>query len=450
MRLLRTHGSQKEDWLPVLCESRGQIYAILSHCWLPNPNHEVLFRDIETIDDRDEQADASNTEDLDDIDLIRNPAYIGRPPFRKPGYHKLRGAAQTAHRHGYRFLWVDTCCIDKSSSAELTEAINSMWQYYSQAAHCYAYLEDVVAEKLDQTPARARAYMPDPARAQVLTQSHPFAVFMKDGWWNLQPFPPADRERLISIEAQFRTSRWFKRGWTLQELLAPSLVKFYDRSWTPLCDKDVQWPLIADITGISKDVLLEPANLANSCIAQKMSWASKRSTTRPEDAAYCLLGLFDVAMPMLYGEGKKAFLRLQHEIIKQSDDRTIFAWRDMDNITSSGILASHPSMFSLSGNVRRLAYKVSSGTGSDQPYHMTNKGLSICLPLVKCHSKALLTDHFAAVVACDGQNARKLVSILLLNTGKGYFVRVLPDRFASPQDQEGHHNIDTSIIVSSS
>jgi len=123
---------------------------------------------------------------------------------------------------------------------------------------------------------------------------------------------------------QLGKSRWFTRGWTLQELIAPSNVIFFSNDWEEIGTNISLQASITKITGIPKDVLLED-ELEHCSIAQRMSWASKRKTTRVEDIAYCLMGIFGVNMPMLYGEGDKAFFRLQEEIMKISDDHTIFA-----------------------------------------------------------------------------------------------------------------------------
>ncbi|OTA65138.1 hypothetical protein K449DRAFT_326992, partial [Hypoxylon sp. EC38] len=207
----------------------------------------------------------------------------------KPGYKKIMGACQTARADNFNWLWVDTNCIDKSSSSELTEAINSMFAWYRDAELCYAYMEDVPS-------------MNYPEQSALL-------LFC------------------------FKASRWFRRGWTLQELLAPKKVHFYTRDWDLIGSKETPRskvrPLIseiAEVTGIDETFLNGSLALSNASIAKRFSWISNRKTTRVEDIAYCLLGIFDINMPLLYGEGMKAFSRLQHEIIKSSSDHTIFCW----------------------------------------------------------------------------------------------------------------------------
>lgn len=200
--------------------------------------------------------------------------------FEKPGYSKIEGACKHALKDGLDYIWIDTCCIDKTSSSELSEAINSMFRWYEDARICYAYLSDLSVRDITSK-----------------------GDFRKN----------------------FRACKWFTRGWTLQELLAPPLVGFYTREWHVLGSKTTLSAHISSITRIDINAL-NGTRLSSYTIAQRMSWASKRVTTRPEDVAYCLLGIFGINMPLLYGEGDKAFLRLQEEIIKTSDDHSIFAW----------------------------------------------------------------------------------------------------------------------------
>ena len=179
-----------------------------------------------------------------------------------------------------------------------------------------------------------------------------------------------------TLSDDLRQSQWFRRGWTLQELLAPRSVVFFDNDWIDIGTKLSLEEVISEITGIDDFV-----NFKTACVAQKMSWAAKRHTTRIEDEAYCLLGLFDVNMPPLYGEGKKAFMRLQLEILKTSDDESIFVWYDE---FLQGLLAGSPKCFRYSGRVRPIhpkdRYK-SFTLWKDNPFSMTNKGLHISLNL---------------------------------------------------------------------
>ncbi|KAL2128712.1 hypothetical protein VTI74DRAFT_8813 [Chaetomium olivicolor] len=194
----------------------------------------------------------------------------------KEGYQKIVDFCRLAVELGYTWAWVDTCCIDKSNLSELAESINSMFRWYQEAAVCCVFL----------------AVLPGDA--------------------NLRDALPR--------------CRWFTRGWTLQELLAPSKVQFYDREWTLRGTKANLTSALAAITGIMSPVLNHKMQLQEVCIGTRMSWAADRETTHPEDVAYCLLGIFDVSMPLIYGKGEKAFRRLQEEIIRQSNDLTIFGW----------------------------------------------------------------------------------------------------------------------------
>jgi hypothetical protein len=213
---------------------------------------------------------------------------------KKRGFAKIAQTCKLARENHIKYAWVDTCCIDKTSSAELTEAINSMFQWYKNSSVCFAYLSDF-PQKEDER--------------------------MSD--W------PADRDTgdvlVISYDGLL-SCRWFTRGWTLQELIAPRTVRFYDETWNFRGTKESYTDQIHLITHINPLVLRDSGYLAKLSIAERMTWASGRKTTRAEDAAYCLLGLFDISMPLLYGEGDKSFVRLQHEIIRNNNDLSIFGW----------------------------------------------------------------------------------------------------------------------------
>ncbi|KAE8153168.1 heterokaryon incompatibility protein-domain-containing protein [Aspergillus avenaceus] len=214
-------------------------------------------------------------------------AEISFQEFTRNDWHDAKGAGKIksfcakARDAGLEYGWVDTCCINKDSSAELSEAINSMFQWYKNSAICYAYLYDV--------------------------------AFDKDGF--------------VSYTV-IKDSEWFRRGWTLQELIAPANVNFLACNWDNIANKHDSrlCNALCEVTNIDRSVLRGEMPLSAFSIAQRMSWASGRRTTRVEDMAYCLLGIFDVNMPLLYGEGEKAFIRLQEEIMKDSADQTIFAW----------------------------------------------------------------------------------------------------------------------------
>ncbi|KAI0188976.1 heterokaryon incompatibility protein-domain-containing protein [Xylaria flabelliformis] len=283
-------------------------YAILSHTW---GDEEVTFQ---------EHLAATGPDS-------KRHAHIKR----KAGFHKIMGACERAQSDGLQYLWCDTNCIDKSSSTELSEAINSMYAWYNDSEICYVYLADVSGRVgLDGS------------------------------------------EDSISFEQ----SRWFTRGWTLQELLAPKKVVFFDLTWKVLGDRKDLANRISKITRIHSGALHDRSTVSSYSIAQRMSWAADRVTSRQEDIAYCLLGIFDVNMPLLYGEGKNAFIRLQKEIIKISDDQSILAWDlSTTNEPSVGCLATAPIHFRTCGSI------VMERALQRYPYSHTNMGLSMSAPI---------------------------------------------------------------------
>ncbi|KAF1811427.1 HET-domain-containing protein [Eremomyces bilateralis CBS 781.70] len=201
---------------------------------------------------------------------------------RKDGYRKIKFCEARAIGHGLEYSWVDTCCIDKSSSAELSEAINSMFRWYRDAAKCYVYLSDVNA-----------------LRGEVTDQ--------------------------LSWEPAFRKSRWFKRGWTLQELLAPRSVEFYSVEGTRLGDKESLQSQIHEITGIPIRVL-QGYPLSIYTVDERILWAKHREVLREEDAAYSLLGLFDIHMPLIYGEGRQKALHRLHKGIHEMQGKVEYGF----------------------------------------------------------------------------------------------------------------------------
>jgi hypothetical protein len=194
--------------------------------------------------------------------------------------------------------------------------------------------------------------------------------------------PSTEGETYDDLLNHLRQSRWFTRGWTLQELLAPSRVIFFASDWLRIGVRNSKFAdEIADITGIDTQYLTKETPLASACIATKMYWLSQRVTTRIEDLAYCMLGLFDINMPLLYGEGSKAFIRLQEEIIKISNDHTIFCWTWTDAVPRdwTNMLAPSPEAFKNS----RSFVQSRNITGNVSTYSMTNAGLSIRLPIIQ-------------------------------------------------------------------
>lgn len=284
----------------------GIIYAILSHTWAEG---EVSFSDIHR----------------PDVDQMT-------------GYAKIAHACDQALKDDIEWVWVDTCCIDKQSSAELSEAINSMYRWYYNAHVCYALLSD---------------------------------CRLANDW--LEDEPPSGEEwkRFDPSKVSLDGCRWFRRGWTLQELIAPKNVRFYDSDWTYMGQKSEVLDILSSITRIDRGVLADRDRLMRSSIAQRMSWASERRTTRLEDRAYSLLGLFDVNMPLLYGEGNKAFVRLQEEIVRNmgsgEKDLSILAWSSR----TGSVLAPSPSAFTEANWMR------TSSLTSDETCELTSKGLRV-------------------------------------------------------------------------
>jgi len=276
--------------------------------------------------------------------------------LKQKGYQKIVSACELAREDGYTYIWVDTNCIDKSSSSELTEAINSMFEWYTLADICYAYLSDV------------------------------------------------DTYKPLTGTRDVRRSRWFRRGWTLQELLAPRRVNFYAADWSPLGTRTKLARHISAATGIDlkhlhADERREEAtssrtnnewighrhrSLYKASVAERMGWLARRETTRIEDMAYCALGIFGINMPLIYGEGPRAFFRLQEEILRVSADQSLFCWSwgdSRDSRPGRGILSPRPQAFLEAGRYVPRRTKT-----RPRPYAMTNAGLSISFPLIHCWS----------------------------------------------------------------
>ncbi|KAK5121999.1 hypothetical protein LTR85_004571 [Meristemomyces frigidus] len=295
MRLINTETLQFESF----ADSERPPYTILSHRWGKGEHDEISFEDMKI-------------------------SRAARPAYKSAGYNKLEGFCALTRRLGRGFAWMDTCCIDKTNSTELSEAINSMYRWYLEATTCVAYLQDV--------------------------------------------------DSSIGDTASLEQSVWFTRGWTLQELIAPREVLFYDREWTKIGTKDALLDRLSGITGIPQRILSGAAEPSSCSVAQRMSWAAHRSTERVEDRAYSLMGLFDVSLPMIYGEREKAFLKLQQAIIENSDDESVFTWSLSDTEHPkgySGLFAPSPNSFSGCGSIIKT-------TGS-LGFQRKNVGLSMSL-----------------------------------------------------------------------
>lgn len=241
-------------------------YAILSHTWGPD-NEEVTFDDLK-----------------------------GNTAAHKAGYDKIRFCGKEAARNDLQYFWVDSCCIDKSNSTELSEAINSMFRWYQRASRCYVYLSDV-----------SESFNGDGRSSQ--------------GW-----------------ELAFRRSRWFTRGWTLQELLAPSSVQFFSKEGKLLGSKQSLEQTIHEITGIEV-AALRGTLLSEFGVDERLMWAAGRATKVEEDTIYSLLGLFDIHMPLIYGEGQpNALRRLRKEIEEARSDADTPSHQNWANNHREGII----------------------------------------------------------------------------------------------------------------
>ncbi|KAF2723561.1 hypothetical protein K431DRAFT_283002 [Polychaeton citri CBS 116435] len=314
MRLLRTADKKLLDRHKV---GDDAPYVIFSHKWLDQDGHEEITH-----------------EDITSFDQVR------RQPSKALSALKINQLCQLASLQGYEYVWLDTCCIDQKNPAELSASINSMFQWYQEAAVCYVYLagHDALNEKSDP---------------------------MQD--------------------------IWFSRGWTLQELVAPRRIEFFDKNWLSIgvFDPDGMQTArdlslmnrIFDRTGIDKSSLMGEGQLEAVSVARRMSWYRGRTTGVPEDSAYCLMGIFSVNMPTIYGEGRvRAFRRLQEEIMRYSDDHSLFAWKLPPSPTASrrhGLLAPSPECFQQTGHHHHVLNR-----HNNRPYIMTNKGLSIDLYLL--------------------------------------------------------------------
>ncbi|KAI1192927.1 heterokaryon incompatibility protein-domain-containing protein [Nemania serpens] len=341
--------------LKFVAEAEKGSYAVLSHTW---GEEEISFQQF------------------------RDPAGL-EYSRRQTAFGKIAKTCEIALQNGLSYAWVDTCCIDKSSSAELSEAINSMFRYYQDSAFCIAFISD----------------LPGPSSASALK---------------------------ADFENRFPRCRWLTRGWTLQEMIAPPQVLFYDSTWTFRGSKYDWKQLLCRETGVDEAILDSPSCLRSIPIARRMSWASKRQTTRTEDLAYCLFGIFDVNMPLIYGEGRKAFMRLQEEIAKDSCDLSLFAWQQQGNSPNyRGILAQSVVEFS---HCRGIKYRIR-GAMIPTEFALTNRGLRIETALVDVPA---VSDDLILNLGVSYRDdwplhtSRGWIGVYLAQTQDG-FVRASPD-----------------------
>ncbi len=335
MRLINVHTFKQADRFK---DNRTPPYAILSHRWTEN---EISYQEFLNI-----TKDALNT-----------------------GFAKVANACAQAKQTGLDWIWIDTCCIDKTNSTELTMSINSMFRWYRDAKVCFAYLDDV---------------------------------------------DPINKDK---VEDQILKSKWFTRGWTLQEMLASRDMQFFDANWAPLGSRSQLSAVISRATRISPEHL-EDFRVAS--VAQKMSWMANRVTTEEEDTAYCMLGIFDLNMALIYGEGKKAFIRLQEMIISSIPDESIFAWRS-DKIESSGLLAPWPDCFRDSGDI---VLRPGKDSKVREAYQMTNQGLRFPAPIV-WRWRANEERNISLSLKCWRMQKQKLRAVVIfVSSAGGYWKRI--------------------------
>jgi hypothetical protein len=351
-------------------------------------------------------------------DSLRMQEFIGRPPLPfailshtwdseevnfeafndiatrtvAKGWPKIEQTCREAQRCGFDYVWIDSCCIDKTNNAELSESVNSMFQWYSEADLCLVYLSDFDANA-------------------------------------------AANDRV----AMLPRARWFSRGWTLQEIVAARSANFYDGTWCHFGTRESLRDELASITNIDAEIFSPPQDpdavgirdlLGAIPVGRRMAWAASRQTTRPEDMAYCLIGLFQVSMPMLYGEGgEQAFTRLQEEIIRDNNDLSIFAWRAKDSSTHRGILARSPEEFVGLSNL-----KFEHDIKFNPDFSMSNKGLRIntsLKPAGDMFPGEVLMPLYCYAEGAQGENTGQL-ALFLKHEGASVHVRARPDMRAVP------------------
>lgn len=455
MRLLRTDCEELK--LDTYNDERKlPKYAILSHVWLA-AEEEIKF------DDRNE-----------------DPALL----MHRKGWAKLDFARKQALKDGYLYVWADTFCIDKNSSAELAEAINSMYRWYGLAEVCYVYLEDMSEPEKTQIAETNGSQSHskgidvlgmDVEETAIPESEEPSISLATDA---LLPNSAADASNaqglqeidtlvpdLQSIERErndvelysdldwesFANCKWFTRGWTLQEMIAPAQLNFYSSSWSSIGTLPQLASRGSQITGVHLEALQKRWPIESYSIAQRMSWASRRQTTKVEDEAYCLLGIFDLNLPIIYGEGVRAFARLQEEILRVYTDQTIFAWiclrSDVEAPPESILSRQHMDLIAKSPSdfqpCSRVVPTETDDLDLDHGYNLTDKGVRFTLPSILENSedfykmspwtskkKAVSADFYPecmhAALRCCYQDDPSYVFVVDLTKQKGslnsYFV----------------------------
>lgn len=344
MRLINTSTLEIKDFVS---DTDRPPYAILSHRWGEN---EVTYQDWIYITKQFPRRWGWVYIE-DEVEQIKSGA----------GFKKIENACRLASRHGLGWIWADTCCIDKTNMAEVSEAINSMYRWYEQSKVCYAFLQDV--------------------------DFH---------------------EGVPEIELTFCENEWFRRGWTLQELIAPDRVIFLSQQWEAIAEKDDIPDVVEKITGIPAQVVKYKqfgSSQSRPYASDVFSWAARRTTTRAEDRAYCLLGLLGINMPLVYGEGEAAFQRLQLEVVRSMRDASYIAWGidtgipDLQNFSGNQhkLAADFESTSALAGTLDQFYYSAGKWEGwSTSLLEVTNIGLSLECTMIKT-----LNGAFWFAAPCD-------------------------------------------------
>ncbi|KAI1187774.1 HET-domain-containing protein [Nemania serpens] len=331
------------------------------------------------------------------------------------GHKKISATCQLAQEQRLEYAWIDTCCIDKSSSAELSEAINSMFAWYRDAAVCYAWLSDYVQDSV---------FSLTDEELLLSFESRDSIAENDRGYSDPPPLTSMELDMRNSIGQGLKKCKWFSRGWTLQELIAPKHMEFYDCDWNYFGSKTQLAPVLSWITGVDSAVL-RGGLLGNVLVGQRMSWAADRQTRRVEDLAYCLLGIFDINMPLLYGEGEKAFTRLQEEIVRSSNDLSIFAWTASlgDRRSFRGLWASSASEFKSC----RFLVKPALEWNVRGEYGITSRGLRTTdmIRIVRGNSSRK-GSYFLPLDCVDARQKKDIRFVSLEQYGPSLFARRKP------------------------
>lgn len=378
MRLINCRTFRLEDF----SEWHKPPYAILSHT---SDRPEITFKDLCELP----------------VENLR----------KDPASEKIFKTCEIALSYGCDYCWIDSCCIDKSNFSEWSEAVNSMFKWYQNSTFCIAYLNDFEGIGLG---AGSVGGGKGGSKSKVD--------------FELESEPPAYSEvdQTFSLENLGRC-QWFSSSWTLQHLIAPRYVQFYDSQWRFYKERHEFTAEISQITNIPTDALRGvPYNWYNYSVAEIMSWASRRQTTRVEDLSYSLFGLFDIHLPLVYGEGDKAFRRLQEEIIRNRADLSILAWQSdipdsqlLPRERIRGVLARSPSEFRQAGNIQASPF------GKTPDFKLTNKGFRMKAELVPFRGVGPFKVNFVPL-ACKHGNIKigGVVLGILVRQSQGHTVRV--------------------------